>query len=90
MTSNTPRVFVGAPTLLIAGIDVGRRAATVTAAMNNSAAVRVTAEDRITGLVALSAAGPVNRQGLTGTITPVTPRWRSAQRRPRDEAGWPT
>jgi hypothetical protein len=27
MTSNTPRVFVGAPTFLIAGIDVGRRAA---------------------------------------------------------------
>src|SRR6478609_11178263 len=54
--SNTPRVFVGATTLLMAGMTSAAALQTVTAAMNNSPGVRVIATDRITGLVTLSAA----------------------------------
>ena len=51
MMSNTPRVFVGATTLLMAGMTSDAALQTVTAAMNNSPGVRVIAADRITGLV---------------------------------------
>ena len=67
--SNTPRVFVGATTLLMAGMTSAAALQTVTAAMNNSPGVRVIATDRITGLVTLSAARPVNRSELTAAIT---------------------
>jgi hypothetical protein len=43
MMSNTPRVFVGATTLLIAGMTSGAALHTVTAAMNDFPGVRVTA-----------------------------------------------
>jgi len=69
MMSNTPRVFVGATTLLIAGMASDAALQTVTAAMNDFPGVRVIAADRITGLVTLSADRPVNRSDLTAAIT---------------------
>ena len=51
MMSNTPRVFVGATTLLIAGMTSDAALHTVTAAMKDFPGVRVIAADRITGLV---------------------------------------
>jgi hypothetical protein len=69
MMSNTPRVFVGATTLLIAGMTSDAALHTVTAAMNDFPGVRVIAADRITGLVTLSADRPVNRSDLTGAIS---------------------
>ena len=71
MMSNTPRVFVGATTLLIAGLTSDAALQTVTAAMNDFPGVRVIAADRITGLVTLSDDRPVNRSDLTAAITQV-------------------
>ena len=69
MMSNTPRVFVGATTLLVAGMTSDAAVQTVTAAMKIFPGVRVIAADRITGLVTLSADRPVNRADLTAAIT---------------------
>ena len=69
MMSNTPRVFVGATTLLIAGMTTDAAVQTVTAAIHDFPGVRVIAADRISGLVTLSAGRPVNRSDLTAAIT---------------------
>jgi hypothetical protein len=69
MMSNTPRVFVGATTLLIAGMTSDAALQTVTAAMNDFPGVRVITADRITGLLTLNADRPVNRSDLTAAIT---------------------
>ena len=69
MMSNTPRVFVGATTLLVTGMTSDGALQTVTAAMNDFPGVRVIAADRTTGLVTLSADRPVNRSDLTAAIT---------------------
>jgi hypothetical protein len=71
MMSNTPRVFVGATTLLIAGMTSDTALLAVTAAINDFPGVRVVAADRVTGLVTLSAARPVNRSDLTAAITQI-------------------
>jgi hypothetical protein len=71
MMSNTPRVFVGATTMLIAGMTSDAALQTVTAAMNDFPGVRVIAADRITGLVTLNADRPVNRSDLTAAITQI-------------------
>ena len=69
MMSNTPRVFVGATTFLIAGLTSDPALHTVTATMNDFPGVRVIAADRITGLVTLSADRPVDRSDLTAALT---------------------
>ena len=69
MMSNTPRVFVGATTLLIAGMTNEAALHTVAAALMDFPGVRVIAADRITGLLTLSADRPVNRCDLTAAIT---------------------
>ena len=69
MMSNTPRVFVGTTTLLIAGMTTDAALHTVAAAMKDFPGVRVIAADRITGLLTLSADRPVNRSDLTAAIT---------------------
>ena len=69
MMSNTPRVFVGATTLLIAGMTSDAAVQTVTARMNGFPGVRVIAADRVTGLITVSADRPVNRSDLTAAIT---------------------
>ena len=69
MMSNTPRVFIGATSLLIAGMTSDAAVQTVTAAMNDFPGVRVIAADQCTGLVTLTADRPVNRSDLTAAIT---------------------
>ena len=69
MMSNTPRVFVGATTLLIAGMTSDAALKSVTAAMNDFPGVRVIAADRITGLLTLSADRPDKRSDLTAAVT---------------------
>ena len=69
MMSNTPRVFVGATTLVIAGMTSDAALQTVTAAMMDFPGVRVIAADRTTGLLTLSADRPVNRSDLTAAMT---------------------
>ena len=62
MMSNTPRVFVGTTTFLIAGITSRGDLEAVTAAINDFPGVRVVVADQLAGLVTtVTAEGPVNR-----------------------------
>ena len=49
LAGSTPRVFVGATTLLIAGMTSDAALQTVTAAMNDFPGVHVIAADRVAG-----------------------------------------
>jgi hypothetical protein len=68
MMSNTPRVFVGSTTFLIAGITSRTDLQTVTAAINDFPDVRVVVADPLAGLVTVTAGRPVNRTDLTAAI----------------------
>ena len=68
MMSNTPRVFVGTTTFLIAGMTSRTDLQTVTAAINGFPGVRVVAADQLAGLVTVTAERPVNRADLTAAI----------------------
>jgi copper chaperone CopZ len=68
MMSNTPRVFVGTTTFLIAGMSSHTDLRTVTAAINGFPGVRVVVADQLPGLVTVAAERPVNRTDLTAAI----------------------
>ena len=68
MMSNTPRVFVGTTTFLIAGITSRTELRTVTGAINGFPGVRVVVADQLAGLVTVTADRPVNRTDLTAAI----------------------
>ena len=68
MMSNTPRVFVGTTTFLIAGMTSGTDLQTVTAAINCFPGVRVVVADQLAGLVTVTAGRPVDRTDLTAAI----------------------
>jgi copper chaperone len=68
MMSNTPRVFVGTTTFLIAGITSRAELQTVTAAINGFPGVRVVVADQVAGLLTVTAERPVNRADLTAAI----------------------
>ena len=68
MMSNTPRVFVGTTTFLIAGMTSGTDLQTVTAAINGFSGVRVVLADQVAGLLTVTAERPVNRADLTAAI----------------------
>ena len=68
MMSNTPRVFVGTTTFLIAGITSRTDLQTLTAAINGFPKVRVVVADQLAGLVTVTAERPVNRTDLTAAI----------------------
>lgn len=67
MMSNTPRVFVGTTTFLIAGITSGANLQTVIASISEFPGVRVVAADQA-GLVTVTADLPVNRSDLAAAI----------------------
>lgn len=67
MMSNTPRVFVGTTTFLIAGMTSGTDLQAVTAAINGFPGVRVVVADQV-GLIRVTAERPVNRTDLTAAI----------------------
>ena len=68
MMSNTPRVFVGTTTFLIAGITSTAGLQTVTAAINGFPGLRVVVADQLAGLVTVTAERPVNRTDVTAAI----------------------
>ena len=68
MMSNTPRVFVGTTTFLIAGMTSGTDLQTVTAAINGFPGVRVVLADQLAGLVTVTAERPANRTDVTAAI----------------------
>ena len=68
MMSNTPRVFVGTTTFLIAGITSRTELQTVTAAINGFPGVRVVVADQLAGLVTVTAGRPVDRTDLTAAV----------------------
>jgi hypothetical protein len=67
MMSNTPRVFVGTTTFLIAGMTSRIDLQTVTTAINGVPGIRVLAAAQ-NGLVTVTADRPVNRCDLTAAI----------------------
>lgn len=71
MMSNTPRVFVGTTTFLIAGMTSHADLQTVTTAINGFPGVRVVAADQLAGLLTVTADRPVNRADLTAAIIQV-------------------
>jgi copper chaperone CopZ len=68
MMSNTPRVFVGTTTFLIAGMTSGTDLQAVTAAINGFPGVHVVIADQLAGLVTVTAERPIDRTDLTAAI----------------------
>ena len=68
MMSNTPRVFVGTTTFLIAGMTAPTDVQAVTAAINGFPGMRVVVADQLAGLVTATAERPVNRTDVTAAI----------------------
>jgi copper chaperone CopZ len=68
MMSDTPRVFVGTTTFLIAGITSPTDLQAVTAAINGFPGMRVVVADQLAGLVTVTAERPVNRTDVTAAI----------------------
>ena len=68
MMSNTPRVFVGTTTFLIAGMTSVTDLQTVTAAINRFPGVLVVVTDQLAGLVTVTAGRPVDRTDLTAAV----------------------
>ena len=68
MMSNTPRVFVGTTTFLIAGMTSRTDLQTVREAINRFPEVRVVVADQVTGLITVTAERPVNRTDLAAAI----------------------
>jgi len=68
MMSNTPRVFVGSTTFLIAGMTSGADLQTVSDAINGFPGVRVVVAYQLAGMVTVTAERPVNRTDLTAAI----------------------
>ena len=68
MMSNTPRVFVGTTTFLIAGIQSPTDLQKVTAAINGFPGVWVVVADQVAGLVTVTAERPVNRTDVAAVI----------------------
>jgi len=69
MMSNTPRVFVGTTTFLVAAQTSHADLQTVAAVINGFPGVAVVAADQLTGLITVTADLPVNRAVLTAAIT---------------------
>jgi len=68
MMSNTPRVFVGTTTFLIAGMTSRIDLQTVTAAIGCFPGVTVVTAQQSAGLVTVAADRPVNRTDLAAAI----------------------
>jgi copper chaperone CopZ len=68
MMSDTPRVFVGTTTFLIAGMTSRIDLATVTAAIAGFPGVTVVATHQPAGLVTVTADRPVNRADLAAAV----------------------
>jgi len=67
MMSNTPRVFVGATTFVIAGVASSVALRTMIAAIDEFPGVRVVAADE-GGLITVTADLPVDRSDLAAAI----------------------
>jgi copper chaperone CopZ len=68
MMSDTPRVFVGATTFLIAGMTSRTDLRAVTAVINGFPGVRVVVADQLAGMVTVTTERPVNRTEVTAAI----------------------
>ena len=68
MMTNTPRVFVGTTTFLLAGMASSADLEAVTAAITTSPGVRVLAGDHLAGVVTVATERPVDRADLTSAI----------------------
>jgi hypothetical protein len=68
MMSNTPRVFVGTTTFLIAGMRSRADLEAVTAAINGFPGMRMVVGDQLAGLVTVTAERPVDRTDVTAAI----------------------
>ena len=68
MMSNTPRVFVGTTTFLVAGMPFSVDLQLVTAAIHGFPGVRVVSIDQLAGLITVTAERPVDRTDLTAAI----------------------
>ena len=68
MMSDTPRVFVGTTTFVIAGMTSQIDVQAVTATINTFPGVRVVGAQRLAGLVTVTAQRAVNRADLTAAI----------------------
>ena len=68
MMSNTPRVFVGTTTFLIAGMTSRIDLQTVIATINGFPGVRAVVAHQLAGLVTVAAERPVNRADLAAAI----------------------
>ena len=68
MMSNTPRVFVGTTTFLVAGLTSSVDLQIATSAIQGFPGVRVVAIDQIAGLITVTAERPVDRSELTAAI----------------------
>jgi copper chaperone CopZ len=68
MMSNTPRVFVGTITFLLAGMMSRADLRRVIAAIHGFPGVRVVDADQLAGVVTVTAERPVNRADLSGAI----------------------
>ena len=61
MMSNTPRVFVGTITFLVAGLTSSVDRQIATSAIHGFPVVRVVSMDEIAGLITVTAERPVDR-----------------------------
>ena len=68
MMSDTPRVFVGTTTFLIAGMTSQIDVQAVTATINGFAGVQVVIAQQLAGLVTVTAQRAVNRADLAAAI----------------------
>ena len=69
MMSNTPRVFVGTTTFLLAGLTSPIDLRTATSAIQGFPGVRVVSSDHLAGLITVTAERPVDRTDLTAAIS---------------------
>lgn len=68
MMSNTPRVFVGTTTFLVAGLTSSVDQQIATSAIHGFPGVGVVSIDQIAGLITVTADRPVDRTDLTAVI----------------------
>ena len=68
MMSNTPRVFVGTTTFLIAGMTSQADVHRVTVAISGFPGIRVLVGDQFARLLTVTADRPVNRTEVTAAI----------------------
>ncbi|WP_447152082.1 heavy-metal-associated domain-containing protein [Nakamurella sp. GG22] len=68
MMFNTPRVFVGTTTILIAGMNSATDLQTVGEAINQFPGIRLITADEVAGVITVTAERPVDRTDLTAAI----------------------